>query len=77
MVQGVPTLQLLITLQLLTVVAQKSKYRTASASLDGHADSTLQQRVMSLQGTDGCKRSGGVGPERIQAELLTEHATRL
>ena len=71
MAQGVTTLQLL------TVVAQKSKYRTASASLDGQDDSTLQQRVMSLQGKDGCKRSGGVGPERIQAELLPEHATRL
>jgi hypothetical protein len=62
-------------LELLTVVAQKSKYRTASGSFDGHADSTLEQRVMLL--VDRRKSSGGVGPERIEAELLAEHATRL
>jgi hypothetical protein len=64
-------------LQLLTVVAQKSKYRTASGSFEGHADSTLEQRVMTLHDEEGRKSSGGVGPERIEAELLPEHATRL
>jgi hypothetical protein len=70
----------------LTVVAQKSKYRTASASREGHAAKALQNRNRaSKRDTGRCNDEAGnlsratkkyFAPECFEAKRLPKHAAR-
>jgi hypothetical protein len=69
---------------MLTVVAQKSKYRTASASREGHAAKALQNRNgVSKLDTGRCNDEAGnlskrtekyFAPECFEAKRLPKHA---